>query len=125
MRKTLGIILFAVICLTFGFTQVQAGPGCGSKDVEAKLTSSKASCDPSKSNYCTPEECADWKKICEKYDGKCENRTISIKGMTCGGCENSIKTTLLGVDGVLEVLKVSHTQEVAIVCFDADHSNNR
>lgn len=135
MRKALGIILIAVICLTFGFIQVQAGEGCGSKaktdatkasastcasgDVKAKLTSdSKAACDAAKAAYCSPEECAQWAKICEKYDGKCENRTISVKGMTCGGCENDIKTTLAKVDGVLEVLKVSHTNEVAIVCVD-------
>ena len=135
MRKAMGIMLIAAICLTFGFVQVQAGEGCGSKDktnatkvsasscagsdATAKLTSdSKAACDAAKAAYCTPEECAEWTKMCEKYDGKCENRTISIKGMTCTGCENDVKTTLMKVDGVLEVLKVSHTSEVAIVCVD-------
>ena len=119
MKKALGIILVAVICLTFGFIQVQAGEGCGGKDVSAKLTSSsKATCYASIAKYCTPEECAELENICKKYDGKCETRTISIKGMTCSGCENSVKATILKVDGVLEVLKVSHTSEVAIVCVD-------
>ena len=134
MRKAMGIILIAAICLTFGFVQIQAGEGCASQekttsantsakscaagDVTAKLTSSNAACDAAKAAYCTPEECAEWTKMCEKYDGKCENRTISIKGMTCTGCENDVKTTLMKVDGVLEVLKVSHTSEVAIVCVD-------
>ncbi|MFH2049440.1 MAG: cation transporter [bacterium] len=134
MRKAMGIILIAAICLTFGFIQVQAGEGCASNDkttsanasskscaagdATAKLTGSNAACDAAKAAYCTPEECAEWSKLCEKYNGKCENRTISIKGMTCAGCENDVKTTLMKVDGVLEVLKVSHTNEVAIVCVD-------
>lgn len=119
MKKALGIILIAVICLTFGFNQIQAGEGCGSKDVSAKHTSSsKAACYANIAKYCTPEECAELENICKKCDGKCESRTISIKGMTCTGCENSIKTTISKIDGVLEVLKVSHTKEVAIVCVD-------
>lgn len=135
MRRAMGIILIAAICLTFGFVQVQAGACCGSKakttsanasasscggsDLTVKLTSgSKACCDGAMSANCTPEECAEWSKMCEKYNGKCENRTISIKGMTCTGCENSVKAALIGVDGVLNVLKVSHTNEVAIVCVD-------
>ena len=62
----------------------------------------------------TPEECA---KLCGK-DGKCEFTTFSVKGMTCGGCENSIKTALMNVDGVLKVIDVSHKEGVAEVCYD-------
>lgn len=43
---------------------------------------------------------------------------ISIKGMTCGGCENQVKTALLKYDGVNEVSEISHVKEHAVVKYD-------
>lgn len=48
---------------------------------------------------------------------------ISIKGMTCGGCENQVKTALLKYDGVNEVSEVSHVREHAVVKYDPARVN--
>ncbi len=148
MKKTLGIALLFVIGLTFGVAQVHAcgaeksgsatsemkGKSCGSA-VEAKMISSdsKSKKCPSSgmsssasemSAHCSPEECAEMAKFCESYDGKCEIRTISVKGMTCESCENTVKASLMKIDGVLKVAKVSHENGVAVVCIDPDKVDN-
>ena len=43
---------------------------------------------------------------------------FSVKGMTCGGCENQVKTTLMNIEGVGEVAKVCHVSEHATVKYD-------
>jgi copper chaperone len=40
--------------------------------------------------------------------------------MTCGGCENSVKTALEDVPGVIKVAKISYKDGVALVCFDPE-----
>ena len=45
--------------------------------------------------------------------------TIKVDGMTCGGCESSVKAALERLDGV-EVLEVSHQEGTVEVMFDAD-----
>ncbi|MFQ6007984.1 MAG: cation transporter, partial [Candidatus Zixiibacteriota bacterium] len=52
------------------------------------------------------------------YEGKCQYTTVSIKGMTCGGCERSVTTALLKVPGVIKVCSVSYKEGMAGVCFD-------
>jgi copper chaperone len=42
---------------------------------------------------------------------------LSVNGMTCGGCENAVKQTLLKTDGVEEVT-ASHTESLVGVTFD-------
>jgi copper chaperone len=54
---------------------------------------------------------------CE-YAGKCQFRTISIKGMTCGGCEQSVTTALTATPGVLKVVSVNYKTGTAVVCID-------
>lgn len=109
---------------TAGATTAAADTKHCSKDaatcnMNGKLTAGH--CDPS---WCTPEECAQWKASCEKYGDKAEIRMISVKGMTCGGCEKSIEATLQKTAGVLEVAKVSHTAGVAIVIVDKNEAKN-
>ena len=57
------------------------------------------------------------------YKGKCALVDMSIKGMTCGGCENSIKTALEKVPGVLKVESISYKEGMARVCLDPDKAN--
>lgn len=62
----------------------------------------------------SPEECA------KMYDSKrnCTITQMSVKGMTCGGCEQSVTASLEAVPGVLKVIKVSHEDGIALVCCD-------
>jgi copper chaperone CopZ len=46
-----------------------------------------------------------------------ETLQLSVTGMTCGGCENAVKRTLLQTDGVEEVT-ASHAENLVGVTFD-------
>lgn len=46
-----------------------------------------------------------------------ETIEIAVYGMTCGGCENTVKTAVGKLPGVQSV-KASHTDSTAIVTFD-------
>lgn len=48
-----------------------------------------------------------------------ERTTIHVVGMTCGGCESSIKTALERLDGV-QVLDASHQEGTVEVLFDPE-----
>ncbi|HEX9697421.1 MAG TPA: cation transporter [Actinomycetota bacterium] len=48
-----------------------------------------------------------------------ERVTIKIEGMTCGGCENSVKTALERLDGV-QVLDVSHAEGAVELLYDPE-----
>jgi copper chaperone len=54
----------------------------------------------------------------------CSYTTMSIKGMTCGGCEQSVKTALMELDGVIKVVEVNYKEGYAKVCVDATKCNN-
>ena len=43
--------------------------------------------------------------------------TLPVKGMTCGGCENSVVKSVKKLDGIAEVT-ASHEKENAVVKFD-------
>ncbi len=51
-------------------------------------------------------------------DDKWLTRTIAVKGMTCTGCENSLSAALADAPGVVEVVKVCHKSEEAVVKVD-------
>jgi copper chaperone CopZ len=44
--------------------------------------------------------------------------TFAVKGMTCGGCEVGVRTSVKKLDGVEDV-KVSHTDAVATVKYES------
>jgi copper chaperone CopZ len=46
-----------------------------------------------------------------------ETIQLSVNGMTCGGCENAVKQTLLKTEGVEEVT-ASHSESLVGVTFD-------
>ncbi len=52
------------------------------------------------------------------YTGKCSEVTLAISGMTCTGCENTIKTALMAKDGVIKVCAIDYKTGMATVCFD-------
>lgn len=49
-------------------------------------------------------------------NGNYELVNISVKGMTCGGCEYGLKDALANVDGVNHVINVDHKEGIAQVC---------
>lgn len=48
-----------------------------------------------------------------------ERVTIKVEGMTCGGCENSVKNALERLDGV-EVIEASHKEGSVELLFDPE-----
>ena len=109
-------------------TMIGAGAGCSASKTTATTASAngeKGTCNHAgqklTSEECakmmasmSPEECA---KLCG-YDGKMEMVNMSIKGMTCGGCEGSVTAALEKVDGVVKVLSVNYEDGSALVCID-------
>jgi copper chaperone CopZ len=105
-------------------TQASSKAACGSKtdaiQAGAKTSGDLKYCSPSAVAACaeklgvSEEEC---KALCES--GKVKLITISIDGMTCNGCETSVKTALLKTEGVLNVNAVSYKTGQAIVYVDA------
>ena len=55
--------------------------------------------------------------------GSTQTRTLHIKGMMCGNCENHVHTALEGIPGV-SVLQVSHTAGTAQVLLDGTVAND-
>ncbi len=143
MRKLFTLSLAVLAILAFSISPILAGDdatttkpatekaSCPGKDASATTTSAKGGCPMMKNAAATtgaaqctghgtsaamsPEECA---KLCGKDGGKCEMVNMSVKGMTCGGCENTITTALEKVPGVLKVVSVSYKEGTALVCID-------
>lgn len=46
-----------------------------------------------------------------------EKVTLNVTGMVCGGCANTVKQTLLALEGVAEA-EVSHSTATAEIHFD-------
>ena len=134
VRKIMIVTLAVLLVGAFAAGNLYAGDSAPAKScpgattavnatsaADAKAVTASAGCQHAVRAGCkmTPEECA---KLCDKKcdkDSKCEFTTFSVKGMTCGGCENSIKTALTKVDGVCKVISISHKDGVAKVCYDA------
>lgn len=51
-----------------------------------------------------------------------ETASITVNGMKCGGCENTINTALTAIDGVLAA-KASHQANKVDVEFDPAKTN--
>ena len=114
MRRTFNLVLAAIVVLAITALPLTATAGqtCGS--VKAKLGSI------ADKSACTASTLAGAKTVswdCD-YEGKCETVHISIDGMTCGSCENTLTTVLSGLEGVVKVHKISHEDGMAVVCCD-------
>ena len=127
MKRTLSLMLALAVLVAFVTAPAVslAGQSCGSKAADAKQISSKAQCSPEHAAACaaklgmTVEEC---QKLCATGDYTHVN--MSIKGMTCTGCENTISTCLQTVPGVVKVGLVSHKEGTAFVLVDSKKVKN-
>jgi len=99
VRKSIIFGLAFLLIMALGVMPVMAGKACGDVEVKLGKTDAKKAC-------------------CPEIDGKCETISISVTGMTCGGCENGLKSALKGTQGVTNVVKVSHKENLAVVCID-------
>lgn len=100
---------------------------CGAKTegASAQMMGDKAAC-AAACKTMSAAECAakcgtmsaeDLAKHCG-YDGKVQMINMSIKGMTCGGCESSVRATLEKIEGVVKVCAVSFKDNMAVVVID-------
>ncbi|MFQ5498987.1 MAG: heavy-metal-associated domain-containing protein [Candidatus Zixiibacteriota bacterium] len=131
MKRILIFTFAAVAILALASAGLFAGPSCSAKKADAssktgaKLTSANgANCDAHKA-YCqglSKEEC---KQLCDDVKaGKASFQSISVKGMTCGGCESKVTTALESTPGVLKVIKVSYQDGTALVLTDPAKASN-
>lgn len=119
MKKLSVMLVFAVALAAFA--AAPAVMACGenaskttaSNDKAAnKLVSGKSSCSASEK---TAQLASDDAAAC---GAKYTLVAMNIKGMTCGGCEESVKTALANVEGVMSVKEVSYESGTAKVYID-------
>ncbi|MEW5796128.1 MAG: cation transporter [Candidatus Zixiibacteriota bacterium] len=83
------------------------------------MASANGQCTPGEAAACAAkmgmsvEEC---QKLCASGEYTMVN--MSIKGMTCGGCESSVTASLAQMPGVVKVGKVSYKEGTAFVMVD-------
>ena len=119
MKKFMIIGVAALAIMLFASMQVYSGAGCtahANKVEKASTTTTSTISAAQCAAKCgmSPEECA---KLCGSHEN-CGFTEIDIKGMTCGGCENSVSAALEALPGVIKVVKVDHKEGKALVCAD-------
>jgi copper chaperone CopZ len=77
------------------------------------------------------EECA---KLCgmtpEEFNQLCPHQEncgvvkLSVEGMTCGGCEQTVSAALEKAPGVYKVVKVDYKEGLALVCVNQKESSD-
>ena len=120
MRKVLFFGLMTIALISFASINAIAGDGCPHSKT-LKTSTQKAGCSASKGvtiESASAEATAQQIAKCCDYAGKCEMRTVSIKGMTGGGCEKDVSAALSEVPGVIKVARVCHKDGVAELCID-------
>lgn len=134
------VAVFAFMAASVSFAcDGTASASCLHKNTDAKLTSVKSGCSfkstsatlTSSDQVCTPEQMAACAKAMNMSKEECANlcdskgtmTAFAVTGMTCGGCETSLKAALSDIDGVFHVAKVSYKSKQAIVCYDAKKAN--
>ena len=92
--------------------------------VAAPMAKAGSKCNSMKLTACSGQKSPDSKNLtgdlCKDYEGKCEDITLAIKGMTCPGCESSLKKALEAEEGVIKICSIDHKSGQAVVCFDPD-----
>jgi copper chaperone CopZ len=109
----------AAILALFAFIMPLKADACGAQGSGVKLGSTDASC-AAKGSYSKAENSDKMEKASkmEKAENNAQLASFTVKGMTCGGCENQVKTALTNQKGVMEVVKVSCQSNEAIVKYD-------
>lgn len=115
MKKVSTLVLIAMLLIAVGSFLAYAG--------SEKTETTGKTCIGHEHAKMSAEECA---KICgmtpEEYSKMCADKEncgvtkLSIKGMTCTGCEQTISTALEAVPGVYRVVKVDYKEGMALVC---------
>jgi copper chaperone CopZ len=104
-----------------------SGKSCGSAEMtksktcsmdKTAMTGAKGCCSRSKKATTGTQSTAEAASEHCKSEGKCEHKTLSIKGMTCEKCERTVTTALSQVPGVIKVTYVSYEEGIANVCVE-------
>ncbi len=137
MKKTLSLSLAALALIAFVGTSASACGGsesCGAKASKTTNASDvKAECPKGNMEGCNKgdmEACAkkmgvsveECMKMCSEK-GSMTMHKISIQGMTCGNCEETVTSALEAVSGVNKVVSVSYKDGNAVVCVNKDKTN--
>jgi len=126
MKRTLylTIALVALVAFVTAPAVSLAGSSCNKSDNSHQM-SAKGQCTPGEAAACAAklglslEEC---QKLCAS--GEYSHVNMSIKGMTCTGCENTITTCLQALPGVVKVGVVSYKDGTAFVMVDPKKVKN-
>ena len=82
-----------------------------------------ATCTPKNMEACMAYAKTKHADVC-KYGSECQLTSMSIKGMTCGACENGVKAAFMNVDGVNKVVEVCQKGGFAVVCTNPEKASN-
>lgn len=127
MKRVLSVTL-CFLALAALFAVPAYSGACGgetAKTADASQVSAKGQCNAQGAAACSaklgipPEEC---QKLCAT--GEYTMIDMSIKGMTCTGCESTITACLSGLPGVVKVGKVSYKDGTAFVLVDPKKVQN-
>ncbi len=99
------------------------GSACAYKNSKTSAKLASAICSPEQIEACLASVKANHAELCAAAKD-CNYTAMSIKGMTCAGCENSIKAGLMNIDGVNKVLGVCYQGGFAVVCANPDEASN-
>lgn len=99
------------------------GPVCAYKNSKSSAKLASAICSPEQIEACLASVKANHAELCAAAKD-CNYTRMSIKGMTCGGCENTIKAALMNIDGVNKVLGVCYKSGYAAVCANPVEASN-
>lgn len=133
------ILTFSVALLAVTVLAASGAFACGEKATDGSKASAKNYCSAFKNaKLISSGENAVYSKAdlavcaaklgmsaedCAKYcgpDSKGKLTMVSVKGMTCGGCEKSVKTAMVGSKGVIEVVNVNYKEGTALVFVDSE-----
>ena len=80
-------------------------------------------CSPENMEACMAYAKTKHAEVC-KYGSECQITSMSIKGMTCGACENGVKAAFMNVDAVNKVLEVCYKAGFAVVCTNPEEASD-
>ena len=130
MKRLLTLTL--ALALMVSFVQVSvAGSGCTAAQKADNTKASATTKDMSHCTAATAEACAakmgmtaeECKQLCAS--GNYTLVSMEIEGMTCTGCENSIRTALKELPGVIHVGEVSYKEGRAYVMVDHEKATDK
>ncbi|MCH8027581.1 MAG: heavy-metal-associated domain-containing protein [candidate division Zixibacteria bacterium] len=96
---------------------------CAYKNSTTSAKLASATCSPEQIEACLAAVKANHAELCAAAKD-CNYTKMSIKGMTCAGCENTIKAALMNIDGVNKVLGVCYKSGYAVVCANPDKASS-